>query len=379
MTDIFDYINWRGDLTFEQDPLNCVDSLIFSQMAYFPFDGLWTEEENGEITLAEVQRRLWERMKAGETPHFHMSKDKQLFPAMAQSRRFGSLKLRDFVNSIDLKQEKQFAAVTVLLPEGAFLAYRGTDNTLVGWNEDLNMSFTTPVPAQMEAVAYFEQAAVKLDGPLWMGGHSKGGNLALYAAMFCDDNLRGWIEGVYCNDSPGYDGSVVTKEHYQLLEGRLHSFVPQSSIVGMMFDHVEDYVVVHSRQIGPLQHDLYSWDVMGPDFVRLSGVRNSSIIWDRTLKEWLSRVEPTQKEAFVDAIFNILGSTNANSFQELGHDIIKNSGIILKYVKHLEPETKKMVLETMSLLLASAQDQMPEFKLKIPDFLPKIPWKHHTS
>ncbi len=370
MADIFDYINWRGDLTFRQAPLNCVDSLIFSQMAYFPFDNLWKEDENGEITLAEAQRRLWSRMEQGENPHFHMAKDKQLFPAMAQSRRFGTLKLRDFVNLIDLEQEKQFAAVTVLLPEGAFLAYRGTDNTLVGWNEDLNMSFTTPVPAQIDAVAYFEREAARLEGPLWMGGHSKGGNLALYAAMFCEDSLRNRIAGVYCNDSPGYDGTIVTKDHYHLLEGRLHSFVPQSSVVGMMFDHVEDYVVVHSRQIGPLQHDLYSWDVMGPDFVRLSGVKNSSIIWDKTLKEWLARVEPAQREAFVDAIFAILGSTNANSFKEMRHDILKNSGIILKTVKNLDSETKKMVLDTMSLLLHSAQDQMP-------DFLPKVSWKRN--
>ena len=368
MSDIFDYINWRGDLTFGQAPLNCVDSLIFSQMAYFPFDGLWTEEENGKITLAEAQKRLWRNLEQGANPDFHMAKDRELFPAMAASRRFGNLKLRDYVNLIDQKQEKQFSAVTVLMPEGAFIVYRGTDNTLVGWNEDLNMSFTTPVPAQIEAVAYFEKEVELVEGPIWMGGHSKGGNLALYAAMFCEESLRNRITGVYCNDSPGYDGTIVTKDHYQLLEGRIHSFVPQSSIVGMMFDHVEDYVVVHSRQIGPLQHDLYSWSVQGPDFVRLSAVKESSMFWDKTLKEWMGRVEPAQREAFVDAIFAILGSTNANSFKEMRHDILKNSGIILKSVKNLDPETKKMVLDTMSLLLHSAQDQMP-------DFLPKIPWK----
>lgn len=373
MADIFDYINWRGDLTFQQAPLNCVDSLIFSQMAYFPFDSLWSEEENGEITLAEAQKRRWERLEQGEDAYFHMAKDRELFPAMAASRRFGSLKLRDFVNRIDVAQEKQFAAITVLLPEGAAVVYRGTDNTLVGWNEDFNMTFTTPVPAQIDAVEYFSRAAeaVPAPGKIWLAGHSKGGNLALYAAMFCEDSLRSRIEGIYCNDAPGFDGTIVKKDHYQLVDGRLHSFVPQSSIVGMLFDHEEDYVVVHSRQIGPLQHDLYSWSVQGPDFVRLSAVKDSSVFWDRTIKDWLRRLEPEQREKFVDAIFAILGSTNANSFKDLRHDVLKNSGIILKSVAHLDPETRKLVLETMSLLLQSAQDQ-------IPDFLPKVPWKQNT-
>ena len=368
MADIFDYIIWRGDLTFDQAPLNCVDSLIFSQMAYFPFDGLWGSDEDGEITLAEAQARLWHRMEQRETPRFQMEKDLKLFPAMARSRRFGSLKLRDFVNRIDLAQEKQFAAITVLLPEGAFIAYRGTDNTLVGWNEDFNMSFTTPVPAQIDAAKYFAQAASRIPGKIWLGGHSKGGNLAVYAGLFCEDVLRERIAVVYSNDGPGFDGSVVKKEMFQLLEGRLHSFVPQSSVIGLLMEHEEDYVVVHSRQIGILQHDLYSWDVEGPDFVRLDAVKDSSLFLDQTIKEWLTRLEPSRREAFVDAVFRILGSTNANSFSEMKQDILKNSGIILKSVASLDHETRNMVLEVISVLLKSAQSQLP-------DFLPKAPWE----
>lgn len=371
MADIFDYITWRGDLTFEQDPVNCVDSLIFSQMAYFPFDGLWTDDENGEISLAEAQKRLWQRLEEGETPHFQLEKDKKLFPAMAESRRFGSLKLRDFVNRIEPKNEKQFAAVTVLLPGGAFIAYRGTDNTLVGWNEDFNMSFTTPVPSQIDAAKYFAQEASAVEGKLWLGGHSKGGNLAMYAGLFCGDALRSRIAAVYSNDGPGFDGAVVKKEMFQLLDGRLHSFVPQSSVIGMLMEHEEDYVVVRSRQIGILQHDLYSWEVKGPDFVQLDAVKYSSRFLDKTIKEWLTRLEPSQREAFVDAIFNILGSTNANSFSEMKQDILKNSGIILKSVGKLDHENRKMVLNTLSLLLQSAQESLPEF---LPEFRPKAPW-----
>lgn len=163
----------------------------------------------------------------------------------------------------------------------------------------------------------------------------------------------------------------MKKEMFQLLDGRLHSFVPQSSVIGMLMEHEEDYVVVRSRQIGILQHDLYSWEVKGPDFVRLDAVKYSSRFLDKTIKEWLTRLEPSQREAFVDAIFNILGSTNANSFSEMKQDILKNSGIILKSVGKLDHENRKMVLNTLSLLLQSAQESLPEF---LPEFRPKAPW-----
>ena len=164
MADIFDYITWRGDMTFEQDGVNCVDALIFSQMAYFPMDRLWGMEEDGIITIRQVQERLQEKLNQGEHVEFHMEKDEKLFHAMALSRRFGELALSGFVNIIDAEEEKQFAAVTVHLPESLFLLFRGTDCTFVGWNEDLNMSFSTPVPAQVEAVNYFEKTAERFAG-----------------------------------------------------------------------------------------------------------------------------------------------------------------------------------------------------------------------
>lgn len=393
MADIFDYIKWRGDLSFEQDPVNCVDGLIFSQMAYFPFDGLWGDEENGKISLAEAQKRLWQRIESGENPHFQFEKNKALFQAMAESRRYGGLKLRDFVNRIEPEKEKQFAAVTVLLPGGAFIAYRGTDNTLVGWNEDFNMSFTTPVPSQIDALEYFASEVEALDAgdgglaaagatcsgggadmacrnaasaaaKFWLGGHSKGGNLAMYAGLFCDDQLRSRIEAVYSNDGPGFDGAVVKNEMFELLAGRLHSFVPQSSVIGMLMEHEEDYVVVQSRQVGIMQHDPFSWDIMGADFVRLDSVSESSKFIDKTIKDWLSKVEPFQREAFVDAIFKILSSTNATSFHEIKQNAMKNPGMILKAVGSLDYETRKMVLNTISLLLQSAQESLPEFSLR---------------
>lgn len=361
MTNIFDYITWRGDLTFEENPLNCVDSLIFSQMAYFPFDELWGPDENGSITIAEAERRLEERMERVGGIRFQMENDKDLFKQMAGSKRFGGLYLKDYVDLFNPEIDMQFAAVTVLLPDSVFLAYRGTDNTFVGWNEDFNMSFSTPVPAQMEAVKYLDKVSGQYPGTLHLGGHSKGGNLAVYASLFCSSDIRERIAGVYNNDGPGFDGTVVPKGTYELISDRLHTFVPQSSVIGLLLDHEEDYTVVHSSQIGILQHDLYSWEVVGPDFVRLKSVTDSSRFIDSTLKNWLTQVTPEQRSRFIEAVFEILDETQAESFGELKGDLLKNSGRILRSVKNMDSETRKMILETASLLIRSAQDSIPEF------------------
>ena len=376
MADIFDYITWRGDLTFQQSSLNCVDSLIFSQMSYFPFDDLWGPDEDGKITLKEAHGRLVDRQQSGEKITFHMAKDEKLFRCMAESARFGGLLLTNYENSYDPAAEKQFAAVTVLLPDGAFLVYRGTDDSIAGWNEDFNMSFITPVPAQVDAAKYFAKIAPAVSGKIYMGGHSKGGNLAVYAAMFCDEELRRRITAVYNNDGPGFDSSVVPRDKFGCLKGRLHTFVPQSSVIGLLLEHEEAYTVVHSRQIGLLQHDLYTWEVEGPDFVRLEAVTEGSVFIDRTLKTWLAGLTPEERSRFIDAVFEVLNASGAETFRDMINDPLISSGKIIKSIRGLDSKTRKMVGYTVSQLVRAAQknltDQISERvseRIHIPEFL----------
>lgn len=372
MSDIFDYLAWRGDLTFQQNSLNCVDSLIFSQMAYFPFDGLWGPEEEGKVTLKDAYVRLCEKQRNGEKIIFHMSKDEKLFRSMAESARFGRLILSDYVNSFDPEAEKQFAAITVFLPDGTFLAYRGTDYSLTGWNEDFNMSFTTPVPAQIEAAKYFVRIASRVPGKIYLGGHSKGGNLAAYAALFCSEELRTRIAAVYNNDGPGFDGTVVSKERMDLIKEKLNTFIPQSSVIGLLLEHEEDYTVVHSRQIGLLQHDLYSWDVKGPDFVRLKSVTEGSRFVDRTLKTWLAGLTAEQRCQFIEAVFEVLNASEAETFREMAEDPIRSSGRMLKSIRDTDMQTRKMIAYTVSQLVRAVQKNLTDHiseQMKLPEFL----------
>ncbi len=361
MSDIFDYIRWRVDLHFSQDGFHPVDSLIFSQMSYFPMDHLWAEEENGCVDIREAYRRIKKKEENGEPILWHMEKDPKLFEAMAASERFGGLILRDFENRIEPEAEKQFAAVTVLLPDAACVVYRGTDNTLVGWKEDFNMSFSTPVPAQTDAAKYIRRIALSVRGPLIVCGHSKGGNLAVYASLFCEEEVRRRIKAVYNNDGPGFDGRVVPEETFRILDERLHTFVPQSSVIGMLMETEKNYTVVHSRQLGIFQHDLYSWEVLGKDFIRMKSITDGSRFIDRTLKEWLQRMDSVQRETFIDTLFSVLGAAGVSTFSELKDDLLKNSGAIVKAAMRVDPKTRKVILEILSQLVNSAQDTLPDF------------------
>ena len=219
MSNIFDYIDWRGDLSFNQSSFNEIDNLILSRVSYFPFDGLISENET--ITIKEA----YSRFQKLDLSHIHMlqKEDIDLFPAIAYSKRFGELYIKNYISKRDIEAEKQFSAITFLLPDGTiYVAYRGTDNTLIGWKEDFNMSFMESIPSQEEAKKYLNNVASENSDKLRIGGHSKGGNLAVYAAAFCNDEIKPRIMEVYNNDGPGFFDSIISTAEYQSISGKIH-------------------------------------------------------------------------------------------------------------------------------------------------------------
>ena len=236
MANVFEYLHWRGDLPFSAAPFNAADSLILCRLAYLPFDGLVPDAfEPGEVLAAVA-----ERMPGGEEA-YRLPDDLRLLRALAGTRRFGGARLSGFVNRFDPAGEKQFAALTIR-PEAdlPYVAFRGTDGTLVGWKEDFNMAASTSVPSQREAAAYLNAAADALAGSLRAGGHSKGGNLAVYAAAFCHAPVQARVAAVYSHDGPGFLPQIVESAAYRRIRGRVHAFVPQSSVVGMLLHHDEE-------------------------------------------------------------------------------------------------------------------------------------------
>ena len=175
--------------------------------------------------------------------------DIDLFPAMAKSNRFSQMKITGYINKIDQEEEKQFSAITIFIPDGTmYISFRGTDNTLIGWKEDFNMSFQEKVPSQLDAIKYVKQIANQYENPIRIGGHSKGGNIAVYAASFSPKEIQNRIKNVYNNDGPGFHENIIIKPSYQKMLSKVHTFVPQTSIIGRLLYHEENYTVVQSTQ-----------------------------------------------------------------------------------------------------------------------------------
>lgn len=355
MANILDYLEWRGDLDFKKTKFNEIDSLILSRFSYFPLDGLLKNDK--KITIKEAYERF---LKKGEKNcRILQIEDLQLFPAMAKSARFGDLYITNFINKIDKEEEKQFSAVTILLPNNVmYVSYRGTDNTLVGWKEDFNLSFDSDVPSQHDAVNYLEKVAKELKGKIMIGGHSKGGNLAVYAGIFCNDETKKRIVEVYNHDGPGMNSMVIETKQYKKSVKKIHTYVPQSSVIGRLLYHEEQYTVIQSVEKGIMQHDLYSWQVLGQKFVTLNEVTNGSEIVDKVIKSWLNGVTPKQREEFVNTLYQIISSTDAETLSELSSNWIKNAGKVLKAYQTSDEESKKIISQTLTAVFSLTKESL---------------------
>ncbi len=359
MANLFDYLKWRGDLSLEQTSINDIDSLVLSRLSYLPFDGIVPDTFSSGVTVAEAAAGLLQRDDVED--EVIMKMDLPFLKEVANSRRFSGMDLCGYTNQVDPNAEKQFAALAIkMTPQSFYIAYRGTDLSLAGWKEDFNMSFCTPVPAQVDAVRYLNDAARALPGQFYVGGHSKGGNLAVYASAFCRPEVQDRLVFVHNHDGPGFDSCVLESGGYRRIAERIKTFIPQSSVVGMLLQHEEDYYVIRSTQIGLMQHDLFSWEVQRDEFVYLDEVTDHSKFLDRTLKTWLTQLNPEQREQFVDALFSILEETNASSLKELTLNWHKNARIVLKSLHEMDDDMRHNLSQALGLLFEAAKQTMRE-------------------
>lgn len=353
MSALFTYLNWRGDLVFEMVPPNSVDMLIFSALAYLDWDGIVPREAYGSVGLPEAAGKLLEKEDAAE--RCRVKKDLELLSLAATQPRFAQCRVAFYRNIFIREAETQFAAVTFLLPDGsAVLAFRGTDYTLTGWKEDFNMSFQDTVPAQLAALEYARAFAETNRQALYFSGHSKGGNLAVYAAAKCGE-LQERIRGVYNHDGPGFREAMMTDPGYLSIVPKIRTYVPQSSVFGMMLEHEEPFLVVKSRQVGLLQHDLYNWEVMGGDFVRLQETTDSSRLLDSTLKLWMEGLSVEERNNVVDTVFDLLASGGIDDPRELAKP--KKIRALFQSFSANEDARKLLTGELASLIQAARRSQ----------------------
>lgn len=304
---VMDYLRWRGDLTLQSDPFNEVDQLILCILAYlnyrrFPsLQTMASERATALRTLAPLMRREDEQQGLSQLEYL------PLLRAAAESERFGDAALFGAVAEHDLQEEKQFAAVSFRLSDGSiFCAFMGTDTSIVGWKEDVNLSFMDEVPAQRRAVEYVEAIAAANEGKLYIGGHSKGGNLSMYAALHVSEAVQRRIAAVYNNDGPGFRTAPSELPAFAAMAEKIHTFVPAESIVGVLLEQAGDYTVVESPEKFLLQHEPMSWQV---EQGRLKTLPQRTALGERTdrmTKAWLSELDEQQRRDFCTALYDIV-------------------------------------------------------------------------
>lgn len=356
MANILDYLDWRGDLTLSERAFNEVDNLILAEICYLDLSGFAPAGfETQQVTLREAWDAYFAAHPTTDMGVLVPDQIPVLVQKAAQTARFGSLRLLGYVNRIDKETQTQFSAMTMLLPDGsAYVAFRGTDDTIVGWKEDFNMAFTPEIPAQRYAADYLQQAAAALAfRPLLVGGHSKGGNLAVYAAVFCGEAIQKQIRAVYNNDGPGFYASLLELPEHRRIAGKITTLLPESSVVGMLLEHEEAYQVVRSTQIGLLQHDGFSWQVLGEHFEHLTELAEGGKIMDQTLRSFLRELTEPQRAQFVDTLFDILTCTDASTLTDLKEGGLKTASAMVKALQKLDKSTRKALSDTLKLLVRS--------------------------
>ena len=355
MATILDYLDWRGDITFDERPFNEVDNLLLAELSYLDFGGIVPEAFDACIPLHEAMAAFTKRSPHADMGVLVPDKIPGLGQKMAASARFRGGMLSGYVCRLDEQTETQFSALCAALPDGSvYVAFRGTDDTIVGWKEDFNMGFLPIVPAQRMAADYLRAAAAAWpQRPLRVGGHSKGGNLAVYSAVWCGEAVQDQLLAVYNNDGPGFHTSLLALPEHRRIAARILTILPESSVVGMLLEHEETYQVVKSSQVGLMQHDGFSWQVLGTQFVHLSGLTEGGKIMDDTLRRFVCGLSQEQRIAFIDALFEVLTCTNAETLTDLKEGGFRTVYSMLKTVRGLDADTRKALSGTLGLLVRS--------------------------
>ncbi|MBQ8259006.1 MAG: DUF2974 domain-containing protein [Clostridia bacterium] len=361
MANVFDYIKWRGDLTFEQSPLNEIDALIFCELSYIFFEGIVPDDLNeGYVTLTEAAEVFFERNAGLDEIRLGELVPKEIVPLFrmaASSKRFSEIPLAHFVNVIDDETVEQFSAISFFPDNNSvFIAYRGTDDSITGWREDFRMAFLTPVPAQMRAEEYLLKAAEGAK-TIFIGGHSKGGNLALWAAMNSPNEIAERIHKIYNFDGPGFLDDIWEGANYERIADKISTVIPTGSIVGLLLKYDKNYRVTKSSAKNYLhQHDALTWEVEGIEFVCDEDVAPDVKRANEMVGKWIYSMEPDDRRAFVEGFFDILCSTSTKTVT----DLAENRSAVLKAFSNIDPETKQALMSGVKFFFGEGKSAITE-------------------
>ena len=395
MKNMLDYIKEFGHVSFEERAFSEIDALVLTELEYLPLEKVVPSDENGEnfVTVKEIAEYMQEHKQElfDENPMMITQERHEVSQVIADAPRFQSLKFFGVVSEWDKDTTKQFAAVTVEVePSVRLVVFRGTDETLIGWKEDFLMTYSPLVAAQTDAKEYLAKQASLWDGDLMISGHSKGGNLAIYAAATQVEDVQLRIVDIFCFDSPGLYRSVLETKGYQNIVPLAMRYIPQDSLVGLMLESEVPYVIVKSNATGAMQHSAMTWEIEDGQFIKMEKLTKNSQLNDQTFKKWTESVSDEELELFWNVFFELLFSVGIDTVNDLYGQFMHYVQEFLKAAGNMDEE-KRELLTRIALLLVSTrfevwkdsldmselvQFEMPELKLPTWDeLMTTLSWK----
>ncbi len=395
MKNMLDYIKEFGHVSFEERAFSEIDALVLTELEYLPLEKVVPSDENGEnfVTVKEIAEYMQEHKQElfDENPMMITQERHEVSQVIADAPRFQSLKFFGVVSEWDKDTTKQFAAVTVEVePSVRLVVFRGTDETLIGWKEDFLMTYSPLVAAQTDAKEYLAKQASLWDGDLMISGHSKGGNLAIYAAATQEEDVQLRIVDIFCFDSPGLYRSVLETKGYQNIVPLAMRYIPQDSLVGLMLESEVPYVIVKSNATGAMQHSAMTWEIEDGQFIKMEKLTKNSQLNDQTFKKWTESVSDEELELFWNVFFELLFNAGIDTVNDLYGQFMHYVQEFLKAAGEMDEE-KRELLTRIALLLVSTRFEvwkdsldmselvkfeMPEVKLPTWDeLMTTLSWK----
>lgn len=349
---MLNYLRDYGAIRFADRGLNDVDRLVFAQLVYLNFDASLRD-----VPLAEALAAV--DFGGGELSEvrfgFQHRDDKELC-RLAACARYADIRLMDCTRSFDSVRERQFAAMTLKLPDGAVMVvFRGTDNTLAGWKEDFNLAFLDEIPSQAMACAYVDEVA-RDAAAVELCGHSKGGNLAFYAAIHCNEGIQARIRDAVSFDGPGLSRLVIESEGFVRIKNRLRLRIPQASLVGLLFHQPEDVRVVECRGLSLLQHYPYFWKAEGMDLKYARQLSPAGRKLGQSVCGTIEKLPGEVRERLVETIYEIVSTTGAETLNDLVNVWVSSTPAVLKRLRQMDRSFYRMLLKILAAFWASVAE-----------------------
>ncbi len=362
MPNIMDYMDWRGDITFKMRGFNEIDAMIFSYLSYVNMDNIAPMLGQRAMSIQTVCEKFFALHSEEE-----LRADKSLIRSapyvmkkMVETERYGSLKIKNYVNNIDISRNLQLAAMEIVIDRNtSFLAFRGTDDNIVGWKEDFFLS-KEEVEAQRQSISFLDFICSQLTEhkKFYIGGHSKGGNLAVYSAAYCDSQIRERIEKIYDFDGPGFKQEFLDSVECEEILPKVIRIIPENSIIGMLLFHRVNPAIVKSSASGIMQHDMMSWEIHGNQLIYGEELTKQAQLMDETMDHWLANMKDCDREKFITEVFSVIESTGCKTLTELYDGGLKSLQTMIKKRSELSKDSRAKIDKLIQCYFGGLADRI---------------------